>query len=149
MPGSSFALTYNERVRIFTAATPHGEFALEAILSFTEENLNIIHAINSTALDSILSSVASRVGSQQLYDRFVEVMTKILNADGITQTNFESHQISARGNLKWQSENAGPIEEFFENLSTTTTEESTTLSAGGVIISTILLIACLVLKHIL
>lgn len=146
MPGSSAALTYDERVRILTAAVPHGEFALEAILDFTEENINIIHAINNATFNSILSSVASRVGSQQLHDRFVEVMTKILSFGGITQAHFDAHQINAKANLNWQSENAEPIEDFFNGI---TTEESTTLSASGVIISTILLIACLVLKHIL
>lgn len=148
MPGSSIVLSNDERVRIFTAAAPHGDVALNVILDFTEDNLNIINVINRAAFNSILSSVASRVGSQQLHDRFVEVMTKILSIDGITQTNFDSHQTNAKANLNWQAENAEAIEEFFYNLNQP--EETTKKSgASGMIVSTILLIACLVLKNIL
>jgi hypothetical protein len=131
----SIALSLDERNRIFAAAAPNGDYALKAILDFTEENLSYIHALNGTAFNSILSSVASRIGSQELYDRFVEVMTIILNYEGITQNGFDTYKESAMANLNWQVANIEPIERFFAG-------------AGSIIASMFLLITCSIVKFI-
>lgn len=122
---------------------------METILDFTEENLNYIHALNGTAFNSILSSVASRIGSSELHDRFVEVMTIILNNGAITRNNFDSYLVSANANLNWQAENVEAIERFFASIATTETPSTTTQGAGSIFVSLFMLVTCSFVKYIL
>lgn len=148
-PSSSINLSLVERARILTAAVSHGESSLEAILDFTEEKFVNILALNSTLFNSILSSVAPQIGSERLFNRFTDVAKMILEKGGISQSDYNSYESRARGNLEWQELFMKPIEEFFSfSETTTTTVSTTTLGASGIIASGILLTICLIFKYI-
>lgn len=122
---------------------------METILDFTHDNLNYIQAINVNLFNSILTNVASRIGSQKLYDRFVEVLDAILEIEGITQFVYDNHKLNGMSNLNWQDQNIQAIEDFFEYSEIeTSTIDTTTLGAGSLIASTILLTLCLFLRNI-
>lgn len=151
-PTTLAPLTLDERIRIFTAPLPNGDHALDTLLNFTENNLNYIHALGGTVFNSILLNIATRVGSQKTYNRFVEVMQMILDYGGINMSDFESYKTSAMGNLNWQRENIGAIENFFGYSETTTvttsTLDTTTQGSGSIVMSTVVLFSCLIIKGI-
>lgn len=156
LPGD--ALRLQEKFRVLVAPVNNGELGLRVMMEFIRYNFHAIIAISPTQVNTMLSSIASRIASQDLYNDFNSLLTLLQTYGGITESDGQTYRASANENLAWRTKNLGAIESWFKDGGTTSapstttpssTTESTTLGAGSVMISTFSLVACVLVKYLL
>jgi aminopeptidase N len=163
-PGTSLRL--QEKFRVLAAPLSAGEVGLEVLIDFTRANFQEISELGPNQLNTVLGSIAPRVSSQVMFNKFEALLTTLEQAEGLTSEGATGYNATAKTNLEWQEKHLGVIGTWLEtyddvvtteaptvpptastvtspNLDTTST---TTIGAGSVVASMVVLTVCAMIK---
>jgi aminopeptidase N len=126
--GNNFRL--QEKTRVFMAPLNSGLVGLKVMMNFIQLNQQAISEISSSHINTMLTSIASRIPTNSLYTEFKDLLTFLKSINGISDNTQSILLESANSGLKWQSQYLDEISTWLENTENpqvpSTTEESTT-----------------------
>lgn len=103
-----------EKLRIFNAWTNGGAAGIEGAMEFIRNNYTDIEKIQKGRAGSIIGSIASRINSQELYNKYSQFLSNLKNDQRLEAEDETSLLARANGILNWQQENAKNIEDWLD-----------------------------------
>lgn len=130
-----------EKSKILAAPINNGELGLRVLIDFVEKNFEKILEISSPLLNTILTNIASRIASEEIYTKFDTLLSQLESFNATTKSKVETHRVTVNNNLRWQSRNLATIGNWLKN------------SSGGcarsTVVSMIVMVTCGLIKHVL
>lgn len=142
------SLRLQEKSRILTAPVNSGIIGLRAMIKFIILNHE---DLSSSQINMMLSTIASRISTEAIYNEFESLLTLLTLNNGISEGTQTSLKTAANAGLNWQKKHLKEIEMWLEaNEEATTTEAApTTQGSQSIFASTLLIITCAVMKYLL
>lgn len=107
-------LRLSEKFRVLVVPQNNGELGLRVMMALIRSNYDDIINVAAGQVNTMLSSVASRVSSVELFDEFDSLLTHLLDLNRITEAAATNFRTSARANLNWQQNNLAEIREWLQ-----------------------------------
>lgn len=104
----------HEKLRIFTAWTNGGAAGIEGAMEFVKNNFTQIEAIQKGRTGSIISSIASRINNQELFEKYSQFLSNLKNDSKLDAEDESSLLVRANRIISWQRENAKNIEDWLD-----------------------------------
>lgn len=151
--GKAPSLRVQDFSKLLTAPVNSGHVGLRAMLKFVAFNHE---KLSSAQVNTILSSIASRISTETLFNELQTLLTQLKLNNGISDGTQNSFLVAARAGLDWQKKYLKEIGDWLEEnvggLNTEGTTDSTSTTTQGsqsVFASTLLIIICTVMKYLL
>lgn len=106
-------LRLSEKFRVLVVPQNNGELGLRVIMELIRNNYDDIIDVAAGQVNTMLSSVASRVSSEELFDEFDSLLIHLLDLNRLTEAAVTNFRTTARVNLNWQRVNLAEIREWF------------------------------------
>ncbi len=107
-------LRLTEKFRVLVAPQNHGVLGLRVMMELIRSNFDDINDVAAGQTNAMLSSIAARVSSNEIFNEFDSLLTHLLELNRITEAAANNFRTSARVNLNWQQVNLAEIREWLE-----------------------------------
>lgn len=103
-----------EKLRIFNAWTNGGSAGIKGAMEFIRTSYAKIENVQKGRADSMISSIASRINTKELYDEFTQFLTILKNDTRLDSEYEKTLKIRANQILDWQKENTENIQNWLD-----------------------------------
>lgn len=103
-----------EKFRVLSVLQNHGELGLRVLISLIRNNHDDIINVSAGQVNTLLSIVATRVSSEELFNEFDLLLRELQDLNRLTEAAVISFRASARVNLNWQETNLTEIRQWLE-----------------------------------
>jgi len=110
-PGEA-RLNLVERIRIFTAPVESMSVGVQVMIDFVRENFDAINEIQQGTSNSILSAIAARTTSPELFESFDSLLIELEGPEQISEEFGISLRASAQNIFEWQERYAEEIRDL-------------------------------------
>lgn len=107
-------LRLSEKLRVLVAPQNHGVLGLRVMMELIRSNFDDLIGVVAGQVNTMLSSIASRVSSEEIFSEFHSLLMHLLDSDHITEAAVASFRTAARVNLNWQEVNLAEIREWLQ-----------------------------------
>jgi len=107
-------LRLTERLRTLLVPQNNGEAGLRVLIDLIRNNHDDIIGVAAGQVNSMLSSIAARVSSEELFNEFDLLLRELQDLNRITEAAVNNFRTSARVNLNWQERYLVQIREWLE-----------------------------------
>lgn len=107
-------LRLSEKFRVLVTPQNHGELGLRVMMELIRSNYDELINVAAGQVNTMLSSVASRVSSEELFSDFDLLLTHLLDLNRLTEAAVTNFRTTARVNLNWQQVNLVEIREWLQ-----------------------------------
>lgn len=107
-------LRLSERLRVLLVAQNHGEVGLRVMMDLIRNNHDDIINVGAGQINTMLSSIATRISSDELFNEFDLLLIELQDLNRITEAAVNNFRISARVNLNWQQVNLAEIRQWLD-----------------------------------
>lgn len=91
-----------ERLRIFTVPVNSNHLGLQVMIDFVRENFEAVNEIQQGQSSAILSAIAIRIVTEELYETFDSLLAELEETELITEDFADGLRTSVNNNFEWQ-----------------------------------------------
>lgn len=103
-----------DKIRILSIPQNNGELGLRVMMNLIRTNHDDIINVSPRQVNTMLSNIASRVASVELFNEFDSLLSELQELNRITEAAVISFRASANGNLNWQQRFLNEIRDWLE-----------------------------------
>jgi len=103
-----------ERQNMLTSVLNNGLEPLRVLMTVIRSNYGGINLLNPNLVSTLLSNLAIRISTDDMFDEFASLLSHLQINGVITSEDVNNVRLSAQGILDWQEENLDDIIAFFE-----------------------------------
>lgn len=108
-------LRLSEKFRVLSVLQNHGEVGLSVLIGLIRNNHDDIINVSGGQVNTMLSIVAARVSSEELFNEFDLLLRELQDLNRLTEVAVTSFRASARVNLNWQQLNLPEIRQWLKS----------------------------------
>lgn len=107
-------LRLSEKFRVLVVPQNNGELGLRVMIELIRNNFDDIINVAAGQVNTMLSSIASRVSSEVLFNELNSLLLHLLDLNRLTEAAVNNFRTMARVNLDWQQLNLPEIREWLQ-----------------------------------